>query len=103
MTRSIREVKESPLPQGVDERIAYTLTTTPWGSSPGTLSCALKVLPGLADVSSAKLSGSPSATGDVITSPIVYGLNSGQQYRLEFKFTCTANIFEAYLILRGEE
>ena len=103
MTRSIREVQQSPLPQGVDERIAYTLTTTPWGSSPGTLSCALKVLPSLADVSSAKLSGSPSATGDVITSPIVYGLNSGQQYRLEFKFTCSSNIFEAYLILRGEE
>ena len=37
MTKSIREVKESPLPQGIDERIAYTLTTTPWGSNPGTL------------------------------------------------------------------
>lgn len=103
MTKSIREVRESPLPQGIDERIAYTLTTTPWGSNPGTLSCALKTLPGLVDVSSAKLSGSASATGDIITSPIVYGLNSGQQYRLEFKFTCTSNIFEAYLILRGEE
>jgi hypothetical protein len=103
MTRSIREAKESPLPQGVDERIAYILTTTPWGSSPGTLSCALKTIPGLVDVSASKLSGSTTAVGDVITSPIVYALNSGQQYRLEFKFTCSANVFEAYLILRGEE
>ncbi len=103
MTKSIREVRESPLPQGIDERIAYTLTTTPWGSNPGTLSCALKTLPGLVDVSAAKLSGSTTASGDVITSPVVYGLNSGQQYRLEFKFTCSTNVFEAYLILRGEE
>lgn len=103
MTRSTREVKESPLPQGVDERIAYTLTTTPWGSSPGTISCVLKVLPGLVDVSSEKLSGSPSANGDVITSPIVYDLLAGQTYRLEFKFTCSSNVFETYLILKGEQ
>lgn len=103
MTKSIREIKESPLPQGVDEQIAYTLTTTPWGTSPGTLSCVLKTLPGLVDVSSAKLSGSPSASGDVITSPIVFGLVAGQQYRMEFKFTCSSNIFEAFLIINGEE
>ena len=103
MTKSLREVKESPLPQGVDERIAYTLTTTPWGSSPGTLSTALKTLPGLIDVSAAKLTGSTTASGDVITSPVVFGLVSGQQYRLEFKFTCSGNVFEAFLILQGEE
>ena len=103
MTKSIRETKESPVAQGVDERIAYTLTTTPWGSSPGTLSCALKTLPGLVDVSAAKLSGSTTASGDVITSPVIFGLVSGQQYRLEFKFTISGNVFEAYVIINGEE
>ena len=103
MTKSIRETKESPVVQGVDERIAYTLTTTPWGSSPGTLSCALKTLPGLVDVSAAKLTGSTTASGDVITSPVVFGLASGQQYRLEFKFTISGNVFEAYVIINGEE
>lgn len=103
MTKSIRETKESPLTQGIDERIAYTLTTTPWGSSPSSVSCALKTLPGLVDVSAAKLSGSASATGDVITSPIVFGLASGQQYRLEWKFTISGNVLEAYMIINGEE
>lgn len=103
MTKSIREIKESPLTQGVDERIAYTLTTTPWGSSPGTLVCVLKTVPGLVDVTASKMIGGATASGDIITSPIVYGLVSGQQYRLEFKFTCSGNVFEAYAIINGEE
>ena len=42
MNTDIRKVKESPLVQGVDERIAYTLTTTPWGSSPSSPSVVVK-------------------------------------------------------------
>ena len=103
MTKSFRETKASPVVQGVDERVSYPLTTTPWGSSPSSVSCALKTLPGLVDVSAAKLSGSASATGDVITSPIVFGLTAGQQYRLEWKFTISGNVLESYMIINGEE
>ena len=34
MSENIREIVESPLPQGKDEKIAYRLTTTPWGGTP---------------------------------------------------------------------
>lgn len=98
-----RRIIESPLMQGEDERIVYSLTTTPWGSSPLTVSVVLKTYPGLVDVSSTNLSGSVVVAGDVITSPIVHSLAAGSSYRLEYKFTVTGNVLEAYAIIRGEE
>jgi hypothetical protein len=101
-----REIKESPLHQGADETIAYTLTTTPWGSSPGSLAVKLYSVNlttgALTDVSSTKLSGSASAVGDVITTPAVTALAAGTTYRLEIKFTCSGNIFEAWASVVGE-
>ena len=50
-----RRVKESPLYQGVDEQIAYTLTITLWGNSPTSVSVVMKNAAG-ADVSATYLS-----------------------------------------------
>jgi hypothetical protein len=97
-----REVKESPIYQGSDEIIAYTLTTTPWGSSPSSPTVVIKSLPDLSDTSVTNLNGAPSVLGDVITTPAVKSLTAGTRYRLEIKFTISGNVFETYCIIIAE-
>ena len=98
-----REVKEGELEQGQDEIIAYTLTTTPWGSSPTSVVVTLWDITAATwtDVSSTMLSGAASAIGDVITTPLVTGLTAGSTYRLEIKFVTGGNTLEAYAEIRA--
>jgi len=98
-----RQIKESPLAQGEDEQIAYSLTTTPWGSTPTSVAITMKSVPGLSSLGTANLTGSASVNGDVITTPVVHGLTAGAQYRMEIKFTSAGNIFEAWALINGEE
>lgn len=98
----IREVKESPLAQGSDERIAYQLTTTPWGSSPSSVVVKLYTWPDKTDVSSTKLSGATSAVGDIITTPLVIALVAGTKYHLEIQWVSSGNTFEAFAEINGE-
>lgn len=100
-----REVVGGRRKQGADERIAYALTTTPWGSSPANPLCKLYDVstPGArTDVSSTRLTGSPTVDGDVITTPLVYGLEDDKFYRLEIQFVIGGNTLEAYMELVGE-
>ena len=99
-----REVKESPLRQGTDEQIAYTLTTTPWGSTPTSVAvAAYDITSGTRTlVTSTVLSGAASVSGDVITTPVVKSLTASSVYRLEILFTVSGNIEEAYLIINAE-
>ncbi len=96
-----RKVKESPLTQGTDEQISYSLTVTPWGASPSSVSVVLKNSAGT-DVSATNLTGSASVSGNVITTPAVKSLTVGEKYRLEIKFTISGNIFEAWCDIYGE-
>lgn len=97
----IRKIKETPVKQGMDEEIAYSLTTTPWGSSPSSVAVALYDSQNN-DVSSTCLSGSASVDGDVITLPFVKLLAPGERYRVEVKFTSGGNVFEAWGEIWGE-
>lgn len=101
MNDESRRITESPLYQGEDEQIAYTLTTTPWVSSPTSPVITVKDADG-DDVTTDVTSGSASASGDVITTPLVLDLTAGAQYRLEIQFTVSGNVFEAWADLRGE-
>ena len=96
----VRRIVESPLYQGVDEQIAYTLTTTNWGSDPSSQSDVIKDKDG-EDQSATCLSGSSSVSGDVITTRTVKSLTAGEVYRLEIKFTVSGNIMEAYVFIRA--
>jgi hypothetical protein len=99
-----REAKESPLTQGADEEIIYTLTTTPWGSTPTSL--AVKVY----DISSAKTdvtttnmpTNSPTANGDVISLSPLKLLTAGKRYRVEVKFTSGGSVYEVYFHVDAE-
>ena len=99
-----REIKEGRLVQGADETIVYTLTTTPWGSSPASESAKIYEVDGdtYTDKTSTSMTGSASAAGDVITLPSIHTLTAGTLYRVEVKFTCSGNVFEAYAEIMGE-
>jgi hypothetical protein len=101
---NLREIKEGLQYIGEDENIVYTLTTTPWGSDPSSEAAKIFEVDGddLTDVTSGLMSGSASATADVITLPAIAGCTAGTDYRVEIIFTCSGNVFEAFAELKAE-
>ena len=99
-----REITEGRQTQGEDETVVYTLTTTPWGSSPGSESAKIYEVDGdtYTDKTTTNMTGSASEADDVITLPAIHTLTAGQLYRVEVKFTCSGNIFEAFAEIMGE-
>jgi len=105
-----RSFMESPVTQGEDEIISYYFSSTPWGSSPTSISAIVY------DVTDAESTddwdnvtstvmpvNSPSAAGDVITLSPLKLLTDGHIYRVEVRFTCGSNTFEPYgLVIGGE-
>jgi hypothetical protein len=104
---TIREVKESPQPQGVSEIVAYTLDTTPWNSlSPASSVVAVYDVTkgGRKDVTLVVMpSGSSSESGTVITTPALKLLTAGRDYRIEILWEDSGNTFEAFGIVNGEQ
>jgi hypothetical protein len=102
---SNREVIESPLTQGVDEQIKYTLDTTPWGGSPSSATAKIFSISNgtKVDTTITNISGSSMISGNIITLPTVSNLIVRTTYRLEVQFTVGGNLFEAYVIIIGEE
>lgn len=101
----IREVKESPIVQGEDEKIAYTLTTTPWGSSPSNVSVTMYEYTDNVigtNVSATRMDGAAAISGDVITTPVI-SVVANTNYRLEIKFTVGGNELEAFAVICGEK
>ena len=101
---NLREIKEGLQYQGEDETVVYTLTTTPWGSSPSSEAAKIFEVDGddLTDVTATKMTGAASATNDVITLPAIVSLVAGTLYRVEIVFTCSGNVFEAFAELQAE-
>ena len=99
-----REIAEGIVSQGVDEEIVYTLTTTPWGSSPATVSIKVyDVTLGYTDVTSTVMpTGSITASGDVLTFPKLKALTARHLYRIEPKFTAGGNVWEPYFEVLAE-
>ncbi len=99
-----REVQQGTQLQGVDEKIAYTITTTPWGSSPTNVSVVVKdASNNNTDVTSSVTSGSTTVSGDIITLLFIQMLTTLHIYRVEVKFTSDNNIFEPYFFIKAEE
>lgn len=106
MAAGVREAIESPLRQGVDEQIVYSLDTEPWGGSPSSVTVTVyDVTTGAAeDVSADVLSGSASVDGDKIELPAIRldSLAAGHLYRVEVQFTSGGNVLEAYFMIEAE-
>lgn len=97
-----RRVIQSPLYHGEDEEIAYSLTTTPWGSSPTNVTVIVKDGDGN-DVTATVTSGSASVAENVITLPTILNLTAGVEYQLEIQFTVGGNVMEAWCIIEAQE
>jgi hypothetical protein len=108
MSSSTRRVQQGQQPQGSREEVAYTLTTTPWGSSPNAVEVtvydvtAARGDDGWIDVTSTTTSGAVSILGDAITTPLVVGLTPGSLYRIEIAFRTGAQRFVAWMEIRAE-
>ena len=78
-------IAEGTQPQWKGESIAYTVTTTPWATSPTVTQFKLYG-PAESDVTVAQTSGSASVSGDVITTPKIVPSSIGY-YRWVITFT----------------
>lgn len=98
-----RQTNESPAIQGADESIAYAITTTPWGSTPTSVTMVVYDITEAdspIDVTSTVVTGSTSVSGDVITTKRIRLLTLGQKYRVEVLFTdSNSNIWEPFFII----
>ena len=96
-----REVNESPLTQGSDERIAYVIDFTRWGAPYDPL-VSLYDETVAADVSAACLEGSPGVLFNEITTPLVCGLQPGHLYRLRCQVSIDGNLLSAFCRIMAE-
>lgn len=92
-------VNESPVRQSPQESISYSITTTPWGSTPTDVSLLVYdvTVPGVeTDVTSTVAAGNNSVSGDVITTKRIGSLTLGHDYRADVLFTDSgSNVHEA--------
>lgn len=103
MSEDVRELSESPIDQGVDERISYRLNTTPWGGGVTPTSANVYIYDSnRTDLSSTKLSGSASIADEFVSTPLVIGLEADKLYRLEIKFVISGQTFEPYCYIYGK-
>jgi hypothetical protein len=94
------EVLEGAQDQSTDEQIVYKLTTTPWGTSPATISAVAYDLTTRTTVTTTVFpTNTPSASGDIISLSALRSLTKNHQYRIEVKFTANSNVFECYFII----
>ncbi len=101
----IRHVKEGTQHQGVDEQIVYTITTTPWGSTPTSPTSKIFSYSStgvFSDTTSTNMTGSCSVAGDIISLPLIKSLVADTNYRVETQFTISGNLFECYFNIQGE-
>lgn len=100
---SAREVLETDIVQGEDEKIVYSFASTPWGTGPTNVSFVVKdTTNSLIDVTSTVMPGSATVAGDVITLPQLKLLTRTHIYRVEIKFDAQGNTFEPFFIVKAE-
>jgi hypothetical protein len=95
-------VLERNLRQGEDERIAWAIDTTPWGSAPASVVVVVKNLTTVLDVTGSTTTGTASVVGNVITLPTLHSLVAGNRYRIEVRFVSGANTFETWFEIQAE-
>jgi hypothetical protein len=107
MASSDREFVESPIEQGVDERVPYSFSLANWPT--GTYSSPAVVVKNITDpnsitdvTSTVMPTNSPSISAGVfITSPL-RDLTADNVYRMECKWTVdSTSIYEAYCIINA--
>lgn len=102
-----RIANESPVFQGAAEKLAYGLTTTPWGASPTNESMAVYDITdpeNEEDVTAACTEASMSVSGNVITTKRIKSLTLGNTYRVEVLFTdAQSNVWEMIFLIKCQD
>ena len=99
---STLEVLESLQYQGVDEIIAYSITTTKWVSSPTSPTVVAYDESTMADVTTTVFPvNSPSVSGDVISLSVLKSLTKGHTYRIEVKFVVGTSTYECHFRVKA--
>lgn len=90
-----------PIYQGAHEQISYTFD---WSSKgiPGSPVVTLEVDQTWISASLCFSGSSPLVSGCTVTSPIVYNLVEGTNYRLSCRATFVDSTYEVYGIIMGE-
>ncbi len=98
-----REFRNSPLPQGIDERVAYTVDTTKWPGTGSPTGIVVKTFDEAGtDTSVTNLSGAASESAGIITTPLVIALTAGDRFRLEVQWVKSGDTWEGFGFLDGE-
>lgn len=97
-----RQVKERDIVQGEDEKIIYSIDTSPWGGAPASPTVTVKNLTTNVDVTNTVTSGGASVAGDVIALPLIQSLVAGNTYRVEVKYSSAGNTFETWFQIQAE-
>lgn len=100
----MREVREGRQTQGVDEKIIYSVDTTPWGT--GTISSIVvtvkDAMNSFEDVTADVTSGAAAEASGVITLPKIQSLEVGHLYRVEVKYDQANNTRECWFEIQAE-
>ncbi len=106
VTHSERLIWDGYKEQGVNERVAYTVTVTRWGKSPtGPVFTLYNVddPDAWVAVTASCSTGSPSVSGDVITLPRIHSLVAGSKYCLKLQFVINGNTLECAGYLKATQ
>jgi len=90
-----REINESPVYQGADEVIAYSIDFDKWGTPTSPVVTMLEK-PSMTDVSDDTLTGYASVTGDIVTTPAVADLAAGTAYIMLCQVAIDGNTLSAW-------
>jgi hypothetical protein len=92
-----RAVVEGLQTQGSDEEVAYKIDTTTWGGTPTTVSVVCYCLDTNKNMTAVVLpTNTTSVSGDDITLSPLKKLVPGRTYRVDIKFTASAQVVETY-------
>lgn len=80
--------------QGTNESIAYEVDFSAWGMVSSVSSVSVSP--------TATLTGSASAVGNVVTTPLLSGLTDGTFYRLLITVIIDGNTMSGYISIKGE-
>ena len=98
-----RELRNSPMSQGVDEKVACTVDTFEWPGT-GAVTGVVAVIKDKngTDVSGTRIAGAASVAGDVTTTPLVIAMTDGQLFRIEVQWVKSGDTWEAFRFIAGE-
>lgn len=99
---STRWVKESPVSQGTNERVAYIFGWSTVGT-PVFSAVTLYDMATMGTLSAATyMSGAASVSGTDVTTPLIINLEAGKRYLLNCAVTVAGNLLSANCEIDGE-